>query len=480
MLRIDDSSAAAALPAPEVLGTEGYFTEGSPGVTPATLVRASWLNMVQEELRAVVVAGGLTPSKTTYNQVMTAIKSMIDAQAGNYCLDTGAANAYVVALDPPVSAYVNGMTVRFRAVNANTGASTVNAGAGVVALKNDVGGALISGDLPAGFVVTATYDSTATAFLINSLVPSQALTPATAAATYAPIANPTFTTKATSPSFVPNGSTIPTNGMYLPATNTIAFAANGVEQWRCSNGVFQFGTTARTEPFSVYKPGGVQGDLVMNVSGAVVSCMVTGATGNAAQCALNVAAHSVNNRSINMGGTLQSSGADYAEYKHKDGDFNLVKGAIVGINKDGKLTPNWSEAIHFMVKSTKPSIVGGDDWGDALGARPVEPAPPDDHDSDAVKKYKTATLPAYQAAVGKFDADHETIRATVDRIAFAGQVPVNVKGAKPGDYIVPVQDGKGIKGIAVSKPTFEQYMAAVGKVESIETDGRARIIVKAA
>ncbi len=75
MFRIDDATAAAALPTPEAAGTEGYFTEGQPGVTEATLVRASWLNMIQEELRSIVVAAGLAPSKTTYNQLLTALRS---------------------------------------------------------------------------------------------------------------------------------------------------------------------------------------------------------------------------------------------------------------------------------------------------------------------------------------------------------------------------------------------------------------------
>lgn len=74
MFRIDDASAAAALPAPEAAGTEGYWTEGNPAAgVPATLERASWFNMIQEELRNVVVAGALAPSKTTYNQLLNAI-----------------------------------------------------------------------------------------------------------------------------------------------------------------------------------------------------------------------------------------------------------------------------------------------------------------------------------------------------------------------------------------------------------------------
>jgi hypothetical protein len=83
MFRIDDPSAAAALPAPEAAGTEGYFTEGNPGVTAASLVRASFLNMIQEELRAIVVAAAITPSKTVYNQVLSALQALFVGMTGN-------------------------------------------------------------------------------------------------------------------------------------------------------------------------------------------------------------------------------------------------------------------------------------------------------------------------------------------------------------------------------------------------------------
>lgn len=77
MFRIDDPSAVGALPAPAAAGTEGYFTEGNPGAgVPPTRVRADWLNQIQEELRAVVVAGGLTPSKTTLNQLLSALNAL--------------------------------------------------------------------------------------------------------------------------------------------------------------------------------------------------------------------------------------------------------------------------------------------------------------------------------------------------------------------------------------------------------------------
>lgn len=90
MFRIDDPSAAAALPTPGAAGTEGYFTPGNPGSgIPATLVTADFLNMLQEELRNVVVAGGLTPSKTTYNQLLNAIKAVALGQFSQSFGSTG-------------------------------------------------------------------------------------------------------------------------------------------------------------------------------------------------------------------------------------------------------------------------------------------------------------------------------------------------------------------------------------------------------
>lgn len=82
MFRIDDPSNSATLPTPEAAATEGYWTEGDPVLNiPATLERASWFNMVQEELRNIVVAAAITPSKTVYNQVLTAIKRLCASSA---------------------------------------------------------------------------------------------------------------------------------------------------------------------------------------------------------------------------------------------------------------------------------------------------------------------------------------------------------------------------------------------------------------
>jgi hypothetical protein len=96
------------------------------------------------------------------------------------------------------------------------------------------------------------------------------------------------------------------------------------------------------------------------------------------------------------------------------------------------------------------------------------------------KAFDEGPMAQYLSDKQVFDAQLEEQRQKMDRIAFAGQVPVNVTGATPGQYIVPANESGSIKGIAISNPTFEQYQVAIGKVIAIEQDGRARIIVKVA
>lgn len=172
--RIWSSGASATPPSPPASPSSGYPSSGNPALAePATKGGAFWFHQIGEELRAVLVAAGLTPSTATNTQLLDAIQRLIDAQSGNYALDTGTAGAYVVALNPAITAYSDGMTVRVKAVNANPGASTLNAGGGVVALANDVGSALVGGDVPAGSIFSATFIASANAFWITSMVQSQ-------------------------------------------------------------------------------------------------------------------------------------------------------------------------------------------------------------------------------------------------------------------------------------------------------------------
>jgi len=191
---------------------------------------------------------------------------------------------------------------------------------------------------------------------------------------------------------------------------------------------------------------------IQNAGSDVVAIFLSGTsygTSNSAGTSLRIGRSNTTSRSINAGGTINASGADYAEYMTKASDFTVAKGDVLGINADGKLTNVFADAVSFCVKSTDPSYVGNDKWGCDFS-----------DDPDGL----------------------EAARQLVDRIAFAGQVPVNVMGATPGQYIVPVIDNGAIKGIAKNEAdmTLAEYMKAVGKVIAIEADGRAKIIVKVA
>lgn len=198
---------------------------------------------------------------------------------------------------------------------------------------------------------------------------------------------------------------------------------------------------------TIQHPTQTQGNTNLFITNTCYFFVSSGGMGNAAATAMRMNANTTTSRSINASGTINANGADYAEYMTKAGDFTIAKGEICGVNSEGKLTKTFSEAVAFMVKSTNPSYVGNDNWGSDFEPNSEE---------------------------------LEAARQLVDRIAFCGQIPVNVLGATPGQWIIPVEDNGGIKGEAVSSPSFEQYQKAVGKVIAVEEDGRARIIVKIA
>lgn len=75
--------------------------------------------------------------------------------------DTGAADAYVVTLTPAPAAYTTGMLITFKALNANTGASTLNVNAlGTKAIRKFGTTVLEADNILAGAYVTVIYDGT--------------------------------------------------------------------------------------------------------------------------------------------------------------------------------------------------------------------------------------------------------------------------------------------------------------------------------
>lgn len=86
-------------------------------------------------------------------------KTEIQNNIGRYVTDTGAANAYIIILNPVPVAYLSGQEFTFKASNANTGASTLNVNSlGVKSIVKRDGTALSSGDIPLSSICKVVYD----------------------------------------------------------------------------------------------------------------------------------------------------------------------------------------------------------------------------------------------------------------------------------------------------------------------------------
>jgi hypothetical protein len=137
-----------------------------------TVAAAEWNQLASVD--NFITTSGQTPSTGNLNQI--GIGSARYSSGGQFFTDSGTANAYILApvspFKAPVSAtegYFNGMTIRFRAGNANSGASTVNVNsAGVKNLKKEDGSTdLAAGDIPTNIDVMFRYNGTSFVLVIG-------------------------------------------------------------------------------------------------------------------------------------------------------------------------------------------------------------------------------------------------------------------------------------------------------------------------
>lgn len=220
-------------------------------------------------------------------------------------------------------------------------------------------------------------------------------------------------------------------------TNSSTFDANGNLK----------ADTADTNNYHVIQKSGLsEGGGVLVVGGRGASApsftvfSVQTDDSNSTATAIKVRKNSTTNRSINAVGTVNASGADYAEYCKKSptcGD--IAKGDVVGRDINGELTQKFSESLSFCIKSTDPSYVGNDIYSQ--------------------------------------DTDEE--RAQVDRIAFCGQVPVNVNNGvfAVGDFLTACsgvsphnQDKILTRFVKIFNPIDMPYL--LGRVVATAPDGR--------
>jgi hypothetical protein len=146
-----------------------------------TVAAAEWNQLASVD--NFITTSGQTPSTGNLNQM--GIGAARYSSGGQFFTDSGTANAYILtSVSPfkaPVSAtegYFNGMTIRFRAGNANSGASIVNVNsAGVKNLKKEDGStALVSGDIPTDIDVMFRYNGTVFVLVRNAASLPEAIT----------------------------------------------------------------------------------------------------------------------------------------------------------------------------------------------------------------------------------------------------------------------------------------------------------------
>ena len=111
MIRIDNATAVGTRPTIAAAGTEGYWTNGDPGLgTPATILEADHLNDLQENLRAIIDAGGVTPTKGPGGDLdlLTAIQAIANGSvpAGTLVGDLYRSSNSVIQLRPRVGTNV--------------------------------------------------------------------------------------------------------------------------------------------------------------------------------------------------------------------------------------------------------------------------------------------------------------------------------------------------------------------------------------
>jgi hypothetical protein len=125
-----------------------------------------------DELKNSVESVGIALSESDLFQLAKAIASY--ASFGDYFIDSGAADAYVLSAigsrKAPES-FEDGMRLRFTPINTNTGASTVNPFAlGVKGIKHESGRDLFAGEILAGKQLEITYKDSAGYFILSDIV----------------------------------------------------------------------------------------------------------------------------------------------------------------------------------------------------------------------------------------------------------------------------------------------------------------------
>lgn len=132
-----------------------------------TAIWAAWGVGLMQQLRALIRGNGqtagavdiVTQDNSDDTMALKAIQQLIQRGQTRSAIDTGAANALVVALVPALAEYKFGLSIDVIVGNDNTGPATINVnGLGVRTILRNDGSALQPRDLPINGIVTLKYN----------------------------------------------------------------------------------------------------------------------------------------------------------------------------------------------------------------------------------------------------------------------------------------------------------------------------------
>jgi hypothetical protein len=146
------------------IGTTNFIGPNGSGTTNQPIAANQIMTLTTDGTNLIVQ--GPFPSQLILTQ-------LIQSGSTIYAVDTGTANNYVIALNPPITSYTDGQKLSFRPINNNTGPSFLNAGGGSIEIVGPAGG-LQGGEIDIGYIVTVQYSSLTSFFnLIDGMIATQ-------------------------------------------------------------------------------------------------------------------------------------------------------------------------------------------------------------------------------------------------------------------------------------------------------------------
>lgn len=134
-------------------------TVGESQTTTTFLLYPRFDQQLTEDQQDALAGTSGTPSST--NLFVTAKDESRNYSVVAFGADAGANDTYVITLSPVPTAYTNGMTIKFKANTANTGAATINVNSlGAKTIVKYVNTTLADNDIAAGMYCTLIYDGT--------------------------------------------------------------------------------------------------------------------------------------------------------------------------------------------------------------------------------------------------------------------------------------------------------------------------------